>query len=152
MEQKVLVVDDELGIRELLHDALTEAGYEVITARSGKEAIEVFRTKKPDLVLLDIMMPELDGFQTCEILRKDSNNASLPIIMLTAKDRESDIVQALELGADDYIIKPVDAKELLNKIDNLLSIAKTGMLPSQLYFEKLESEEKTNKEKQGDNH
>jgi DNA-binding response OmpR family regulator len=109
-----------------------------LKAYNGKQAIEMAGTERPDLLLLDIMMPELDGFQVCEILRKDPRNAGLPVIMVTAKDKESDIVGSLERGADDYVVKPVNKKELLGKIGDMLAKAGKGSLPSQLYSKKLE--------------
>jgi len=93
------------------------------------------------LILLDIMMPQLDGFQVCDILRKDSKNSGLPVIMVTAKDKESDIVQSLERGADDYIVKPINKEELLAKIEDMLVKASKDNLPSQFYFKKLKSEQ-----------
>jgi DNA-binding response OmpR family regulator len=134
-KSKILVVDDEPNIAELLEIDLDSAGYEVIIAYNGKEALERVKEIRPDLILLDVMMPELNGFQTCEILRKDEDNISIPIIMLTAQDDESEISKALELGADDYAIKPVKKNELFKKIEKLLFKTKTGKLPSQYYRE-----------------
>lgn len=142
MKSKILVVDDEPNIVEFLEIDLSGAGYEVITAYNGKEALKRVKEERPDLILLDVMMPELNGFRTCEILRKDVDNISIPIIMLTFKDEESDIAQALELGADDYAIKPVKRNELFRKIESLLSKAKAGALPSQRYFKKTGIKEK----------
>jgi DNA-binding response OmpR family regulator len=136
---KILVVDDNEKNVELLEAVLLAAGFEVLKTYDGKQAIEIVGKERPDLLLLDIMMPQLDGFQVCEILRKDPRNAGLPIIMATAKDKESDIVQALERGADDYIVKPIDKKEVLRKIGDMLEKASKGSLPSQLYFKKLDS-------------
>jgi len=138
---KILVVDDNEKNVELLEAILLAAGFEVLKAYDGKQAIEMAGKERPGLVLLDIMMPQLDGFQVCQILRKDSQNAGLPIIMVTAKDKESDIVQSLEKGADDYVVKPIDKKELLGKIEDMLAKASKGSLPSQLYFKQLESQQ-----------
>ena len=138
---KILVVDDSKVNVELLWALLAEAGFAVLKAYSGNEAIEAVKKERPDLILLDIMMPELDGFQVCGILRSDPDTASIPVIMVTSKDKDNDIVQSLVTGADDYIIKPVVKNELLHKVDNLLSKAKTGELPSQLYSKKLKSEQ-----------
>ena len=137
---KILVVDDNEKNVELLEAVLQAAGFEVLKAYDGKQAIEVVSKERPDLLLLDIMMPQLDGFQVCEILRKDSQNAGLPIIMVTAKDKESDIVRSLERGVDDYIVKPINKKELLGKIEGMLAKASKGSLPSQFYFKKIESQ------------
>lgn len=144
---KILVVDDVLVNVALLEALLTEAGFEVLKAYGGKEAIDLVKKEKPVLVLLDIMMPEIDGTQACEILRKDANTASTPIVMVTAKDKDSDIVRSLETGADDYIVKPVNKKELLGKIDNLLSRSKAGELPSQLYLKKMKVDIKKKEDK-----
>jgi len=136
----VLVVDDDPTNVKLLDGILVAAGFEVLAAADGNECTRLVKEKHPDLILLDIVMPELDGFQTCDVLRKDPSTASIPIMMVTARDSDCDIVQSLEKGADDYVVKPVDRKDLLQKIDILLSKAKTGKLPSHFYFKKLKSE------------
>jgi len=138
---KILVVDDNEKNVELLEAILQAAEFDVLKAFDGKQAIEMLGKEREDLLLLDIMMPQLDGFQVCEMLRKDPRNASLPIIMVTAKDKESDIVQSLERGADDYIVKPIDKKALLVKIGEMLAKAGQNNLPSQLYFKNLESQQ-----------
>jgi len=138
---KILVVDDNEKNVELLEAILQAAEFEVLKAYDGKQAIEMLGKERADLLLLDIMMPQLDGFQVCEILRKDPRNAGLPIIMVTAKDKESDIVQSLERGADDYIVKPIDKKALLVKIGDMLAKASKNNLPSQFYFKNLESQQ-----------
>ncbi|MFA5176802.1 MAG: response regulator [Candidatus Omnitrophota bacterium] len=138
---KILVVDDNEKNVELLEAILLAAGFEVLKAYDGKQAIEMTGRERPDLLLLDIMMPQLDGFQVCEILRKDPQNTALPVIMVTAKDKESDIVQSLEKGADEYIVKPINQKELLSKIGNMLDKAGKHSLPSQFYFKKLEAQQ-----------
>ncbi len=144
---RILIVDDNEKNVELLEAILQAADFEVLKAYNGKQAIEMAGKERPDLLLLDIMMPQLDGFQVCEILRKDSQNAGLPVIMVTAKDKESDIVQSLERGADDYIVKPINKKELLGKIGDMLVKANKGNLPSQLYFKKLESQQPDKQDK-----
>ncbi|MFA5090035.1 MAG: response regulator [Candidatus Omnitrophota bacterium] len=138
---KILVVDDNEKNVELLEAILQAADFEVLKAYDGKQAIEMVGKERPDLLLLDIMMPQLDGPQVCEILRKDSQNSGLPVIMVTAKDKESDIVQSLERGADEYVVKPINKKELLGKIEDMLAKASKGSLPSQFYFKKLESQQ-----------
>ncbi len=105
---KVLVVDDDNNICELLKLYLEKEGYGVIVAHDGDEAVVKFNALKPDVVLLDIMLPELDGWQVCREIRKKSN---VPIIMITAKSETFDKVLGLELGADDYIVKPFDTKD-----------------------------------------
>lgn len=136
---KILVVDDNEKNVELLEAILQAAEFEVLKAYDGKQAMEMVSKQRPDLLLLDIMMPQLDGFQVCEMLRKDPQNAGVPVIMVTAKDKESDIVGSLERGADDYVVKPIDKKSLLGKIGDMLDKAKKGSLPSQCYFKKMES-------------
>ncbi|MDD2679482.1 MAG: response regulator [Candidatus Omnitrophica bacterium] len=138
---KILVVDDNEKNVELLEALLQAAEFDVLKAYNGKQAIEMVGKARPDLLLLDIMMPELDGFQVCEMLRKDPQNAGLPVMMVTAKDKESDIVQSLERGADEYIVKPIDKKELLAKIGDLLVKASKHNLPSQFYFKKMGSQQ-----------
>ncbi len=110
MTQTILVVDDKLNIQIFLKELLTEQGYRVVTASDGREAIFVARYEKPDLILLDIMMPKLDGYGFIEAYRKESDT---PIILLTAKIEEEDKVIGLELGADDYITKPFGPRELI---------------------------------------
>ena len=113
MSQTLLVVDDKVNVREMLKDYLTEQGFRVVTAENGQDALFVARYEKPDLVLLDIMMPQLDGYQFLPAFRRESN---APVILLTAKLEESDKVQGLELGADDYVTKPFGMRELLARI------------------------------------
>lgn len=117
MANKILVVDDDLNICELLKLYLENDGYTVITANDGQEAINAFQSKTPDLVLLDIMLPKVDGWQVCREIRKTS---SAPIIMLTAKGEIFDKVLGLELGADDYVVKPFDAKEVMARVKAVL--------------------------------
>ena len=114
---KILVVDDDLNICELLKLYLENDGYTVFTANDGQAAVEQFQNKTPDLILLDIMLPKMDGWQVCREIRKSS---SVPIIMLTAKGETFDKVLGLELGADDYVVKPFDAKEVMARIKAVL--------------------------------
>lgn len=115
--EKILVVDDDVNICELLRLYLEKDGYSVIIVNDGMEAISAFQDSKPDLVLLDIMLPKLDGWQVCREIRKTSDT---PIIMLTAKGETFDKVLGLELGADDYVVKPFDAKEVLARVKAVL--------------------------------
>ncbi len=117
MNTKILVVDDEPPIVELLAYNLRRANYSVLTARDGKEALEVAGQAQPDLVILDVMLPKLDGLEVCRALRRNGNT---PIIMLTALDSELDRVVGLELGADDYVVKPFSVRELLARVRNVL--------------------------------
>ncbi|MEN6394460.1 MAG: response regulator transcription factor [Anaerolineaceae bacterium] len=113
MVDKILVVEDEISLQETLAYNLTQQGYEVETAGDGKAAIEAARRIKPDLILLDIMLPILDGIEVCRILRQEMN---VPILMLTARDDEIDRVIGLEIGADDYITKPFSMRELMARV------------------------------------
>ncbi len=114
---KILVVDDEKNICDLLRMYLEKEGYSVVMAHTGLDAVNMFALENPDLVLLDIMLPQLDGWQVCREIRKTSEK---PIIMLTAKDEVFDKVLGLELGADDYMTKPFDTKELVARIKAVL--------------------------------
>jgi DNA-binding response OmpR family regulator len=114
---KILVVDDDQNICELLRLYLEKEGYNVILSHDGEEAIVKFNALNPDMVLLDIMLPGLDGWQVCREIRKKSN---VPIIMLTAKGETFDKVLGLELGADDYVVKPFDTKEVIARIKAVL--------------------------------
>ena len=122
MSNKILVVDDDLHICELLKLYLENESYTVYTANDGQAAVDAFYAKSPDLVLLDIMLPKMDGWQVCREIRKSS---SAPIIMLSAKGETFDKVLGLELGADDYVTKPFDAKEVVARIKAVLRRTKT---------------------------
>ena len=117
MANKILVVDDDLHICELLKLYLENDGYTVYIANDGQEAVTTFLNKTPDLVLLDIMLPKMDGWQVCREIRKTS---TAPIIMLTAKGETFDKVLGLELGADDYVVKPFEAKEVMARVKAVL--------------------------------
>jgi two-component system phosphate regulon response regulator PhoB len=117
---KILVVDDEPDALELVSFNLKSAGYEVVTADNGSEALKKARQHVPDLILLDVMLPEVDGLEVCKLLRRDPATAPIPIIMLTAKAGEIDRVLGLELGAEDYVTKPFSPRELVLRVKNLL--------------------------------
>lgn len=114
---KILVVDDDLNICELLRLYIEREDFDVVIANDGAEAVEVFKREQPDLMLLDIMLPNMDGWQVCKEIRKISNR---PVIMLTAKGELFDKILGLELGADDYIVKPFEAKEVIARIHAVL--------------------------------
>ena len=120
---KVLIVDDDRNICELLRLYLEKEGWDTVMAHDGAEALRVFAEQNPDLILLDVMMPELDGWQVCREIRKKS---TCPIIMLTAKGEVFDRVLGLELGADDYVIKPFETKEVVARIKAVLRRTRTG--------------------------
>lgn len=113
MQQKILVVDDEKSIVDILKFNLKREGFDVLIAYDGEEALEIVHKENPDLILLDIMMPKLDGLQTCKMIRKDYDT---PVIMLTARAEEVDKVIGLELGADDYVTKPFSIRELMARV------------------------------------
>jgi two-component system alkaline phosphatase synthesis response regulator PhoP len=118
--EKILVVDDEENIRELVRYNLAREGYQVTTVGSGEEALKQAGSKPPDLIVLDLMLPGMDGFNVCRQLKNDRRTAHIPIVMLTVKGEESDIVVGLELGADDYITKPFSPKVLLARVKAVL--------------------------------
>ena len=117
MERKILVIDDTRNVQVLLSDFLSSQDFEVLTASDGREGLEIVRQFNPDLVLLDIMMPNMDGYQFISQLRRES---SLPVIMITARQQETDIIRGFDLGADDYITKPFRLRELLVRIRAVL--------------------------------
>ena len=123
---KILVVDDEPDAVELIKFNLKAAGYDVITAADGDEALKKARALLPNLILLDLMLPEVDGLEVCKIRRRDARISAIPIIMLTAKAAEIDRVLGLELGADDYVTKPFSPRELILRVKRLL---RTGATP-----------------------
>ncbi|MFA6308747.1 MAG: response regulator [Clostridia bacterium] len=118
--KKILIIDDTELMVKIISDILTEAGYDVFSASDGYDGIQKVREEKPDLVLLDVVMPGIDGFEVCKILRDDDSNNLMPIIILTAQDNDDDKLSGLELGADDYIIKPFNPRELLGRVRNTL--------------------------------
>lgn len=118
--KKILIIDDTEFMTKLISDILTNADYDVVTASNGPDGIQKVREEKPDLVILDVIMPGMDGYQVCKILREDESNNLMPIIMLTAHDNEDDKLTGLELGADDYIIKPFNGRELVSRVRNTL--------------------------------
>jgi two-component system response regulator VicR len=125
MTHKVLIVDDEQSIVELLNYNLQRNGYEVVVARDGRQALRLAQAAQPDLVILDLMLPGLDGLDVCRVLRRDS---AVPIIMLTAREEEIDRVVGLELGADDYVTKPFSVRELMARVKAVLR--RTAPTPS----------------------
>ncbi|MCL0076592.1 response regulator transcription factor [Dehalococcoidia bacterium] len=125
---KILIVEDEETLLEVLRYNLDKEGYNVVTAADGIQALNSARSESPDLIILDIMLPQLDGFEVCRILRKD---ITVPIIMLTAKEEEIDKVLGLELGADDYMAKPFSMRELKARIKAILRRAAAQSKPGE---------------------
>lgn len=123
MPQKILVIDDELEIVRLVKAYLERAAFAAVTAREGREALAVFRHERPQLVILDLNLPGMDGLDVCRALRRTSD---VPIIMLTARDEEADRLIGLELGADDYVVKPFSPRELVARVRTVLRRAEGG--------------------------
>lgn len=119
-EEKILIVDDEEHIRELIRFNLEQKGYKTISAENGLDALGLVRSDNPQLVLLDVMLPGMDGYDVCKEIRRDNSISSTPIIMITAKGEEFDKVLGLELGADDYITKPFSIRELVARVKAIL--------------------------------
>lgn len=126
MKKRVLVVDDEKDILDLLKYNLEKEGFEVQTASNGADALEK-AAAKPDLVILDLMMPVLDGFETCKRLKASPKTASIPVVFLTAKSGEVDEILGLELGADDYIQKPISPRKILARVKAVFRRGETGV-------------------------
>ena len=150
---KILVVDDEQAVRESLRRSLRFNGYEVLTANDGLEAVETVRTENPELLILDVMMPNMDGLEVCRTLR--SEGWDRPILVLTARDGVSDRVAGLDAGADDYLPKPFALEELLARVRSLVrrasadSIAAEAPVESKLTFEDLELDADTREVSRG---
>ncbi|MBS3947049.1 MAG: response regulator transcription factor [Dethiobacter sp.] len=133
---KVLVVDDEKTIVKGLKFGLEKEGYEVVPAYDGEEALRLFAAEKPDLIILDLMLPGVDGFEVCRRLRKSSD---VPIVMLTARGEDIDKILGLELGADDYVTKPFNPRELVARVKAILRRAQSGVLdPAQMQVIRLQ--------------
>jgi two-component system OmpR family response regulator len=128
MADKVLIVEDDANLLETLKYNLRKEGYEIVTASDGEAALEVARREKPDLIVLDIMLPKLSGFEVCRILRKEM---TVPILMLTAKADETDKIVGLEIGADDYMTKPFSMREFLARVRAMLRRTKMAAAPTE---------------------
>lgn len=132
MTHRILIVDDDLHIREVIRVALKKAGMTVSEARDGKEALSRFPNDRPDLVVLDIGMPELDGLDVCREIRKSSD---VPILFLSARDEEIDRILGLEIGGDDYVTKPFSPRELVARVRAILRRSRRSTPVEQLYFD-----------------
>ena len=117
---KILVVDDEVNITQILEFSIGAEGYEVVTAANGEEAIDKARREQPDLIILDVMMPKIDGYEACRILKANPLTKGIPVVLLTAKGRDIDKRLGYEVGATDYIIKPFSPNKLVDRIHQLL--------------------------------
>jgi two-component system alkaline phosphatase synthesis response regulator PhoP len=119
-KENILVVDDEEDILELVRYNLLKEGYRVLCSSTGEDALDKAKKKIPDLIVLDLMLPEMDGIEVCKLLRKDPKTEHIPIIMLTAKGEETDVVSGLEVGADDYVTKPFSPRVLIARVRTVL--------------------------------
>ena len=119
-KKRILIVDDQKDIVELIRFKLENEGFECLVAFDGEEGLQKAKKENPDLILMDIMMPKINGYQVCRLLKSDENYKNIPIIMLSAKDQESDKFWGKESGADDYVTKPFDFEELFQKIQGYL--------------------------------
>ncbi len=122
--QKVLICDDEANIRHILDFTLTAEGYAVVAACDGAEAFDVAVAETPDIILLDVMMPESDGFTTCRKLKQDSRTAHIPVVMLTARNSRGDRERGKQVMADDYITKPFSPQHVVETVQSMLGVAK----------------------------
>ena len=118
--EKILVIEDEEDIQELLKFNLVKEGFQVSVAGTGEKGLDAARNHRPDLILLDLMLPSLDGLEVCKLLKNDPHTEAIPVLMLTAKAEDSDIVTGLELGAEDYITKPFSPKVVTARVRNVL--------------------------------
>ena len=134
MAKKILIVEDEANIRELLRLYLEREGYAVIEAENGVEGIKLWKSEKPDMLLLDVMMPVMDGWAVCKEIRAESD---VPIIMLTAKGETADRVSGLEMGADDYIVKPLEMPEVIARVRAVFRRMAPDDAPEKLSFDNL---------------
>jgi DNA-binding response OmpR family regulator len=120
-KQKILIVDDEIELTGLVSFHMRMAGFEVLTAAHGERALELSRQEKPDLIILDIMIPKLDGWQVCERLKRDAGTKDIAVIMLTARAGIEDTLKGFEAGADDYVTKPFSPRELVARVKRILA-------------------------------
>ncbi len=131
MAESIVVIDDEEDIRELIHYNLSKEGYVVTCAVSGEEGVELVQGIKPDLVILDLMLPGIDGLEVCRRLKSDAKLKSIPIVMVSARGEEPDVVSGLELGADDYVSKPFSPKVLIARVKSVLRRGKKAPIDAQ---------------------
>jgi DNA-binding response OmpR family regulator len=117
---KVLVIDDEEYIQHILNFSFGAEGYDVVTAADGEEGIKKAKSEKPDIIVLDIMMPKMDGYEACKRLKTDPNTKSIPVILLTAKGREVDRKLGSQAGADDYVVKPFSPGRLIERVEGMM--------------------------------
>ena len=121
MSRKILIVDDEPNIIFMLSHRLKQSGFEIVTGKDGQEALDKARMENPDLIILDLMLPKMNGYTVCGLLKRDEKFSKTPVIILTARAQKSDEKQGIEAGADAYVKKPFKSEELLQVIENLLN-------------------------------
>jgi len=126
MAKKILIVDDEPSLVMLVSTRLKTHGYEVISAGDGQTGLDMAKKEKPDLIILDLMLPKMDGYKVCGLLKKDTRYSKIPIILFSARDQEEDKIQGMELGANAYIAKPFTPQILLEKIEELTKGGQNG--------------------------
>ena len=131
MKEIILIIEDDKDIIKMLEYNLKKEGFKTLSASDGEDALDLAVRRHPDLVILDLMLPGMDGLEVCKNLKRDTKTASIPVIMLTAKSQESDKIVGLELGADDYMTKPFSPRELIARIRPLPAI---GVTTAHLYF------------------
>jgi two-component system alkaline phosphatase synthesis response regulator PhoP len=117
---KVLVVDDEEYIQHILNFSFCAEGYEVVTASDGEEGVSKARDEKPDIIVMDIMMPKMDGYEACKQIKTDPQTKDIPVILLTAKGRDADRKLGIEVGADDYVVKPFSPGRLIERVEGIM--------------------------------
>ena len=131
-KEKMLIIEDEKDIVKMLDYNLKKEGFKTLSAYNGEDGLDMASKENPDLILLDLMLPEIDGFDVCKALKSDPKTSHIPIIILTAKDQETDKIVGLELGADDYVTKPFSPRELIARIKAVLRRAKEKDKPPEV--------------------
>jgi len=132
LREKILIIEDDKHISKLVKYNLEKAGYGCTVADDGEEALDILSKEQPDLIILDIMLPKMDGFELCRVIKQDVKRRNIPIIMLTAKGEEVDRIVGLELGADDYVVKPFSPRELILRIKAILKRGKIEEAPKDI--------------------
>jgi DNA-binding response OmpR family regulator len=117
---KILIAEDEPDIRDLISFSLTFAGYQVVTAANGEEAVEKCRAEMPDLVMMDVRMPKMTGYEACKLMKEDDQLKDIPVVFLSAKGQESEVSTGLEAGAEEYILKPFNFEQLIERVKEIL--------------------------------
>ena len=134
MPKKILLADDSITIQKVVRITLADGDYDLITVDNGNEALERIKQEKPDLVLLDVVMPGKDGYQVCEEMRKDPELAQIPVILLAGSFEGFDEIKGAEIGADGYIIKPFESQTLISKVEEMLSRPRPAPPPAEAHI------------------